>query len=252
MARKKRGTYVTKLVLENVKSFKGTHALDLCDAAGKISPWTLILGDNGVGKTTLLQCIGLLSPTVNAKDNNVTGEVDLLIEPLSAPDLDGISHFSREDAAVVELRATFVSDAFVGTEPKAGRKIFDLWAKFIRQDGRIKDIEVKDDLPSPYKTAPLFLGYGAGRHMKKGNFDPQNLPPPMHSLLEGTVELFDVEELLQYIDYATLKHKTTVAVAQFEMLKKMVSELLPDVGDAGRITIHGATAFGFPNALALR
>jgi signal recognition particle GTPase len=49
----KPATYVIELNLTNVKSFAGRHTLNLRDAEGGAARWTLILGANGVGKTTL-------------------------------------------------------------------------------------------------------------------------------------------------------------------------------------------------------
>jgi hypothetical protein len=49
--------YFTGLELENVLCFKDKQVLDLSDKNGNPAQWTVILGDNGVGKTTLLRCI---------------------------------------------------------------------------------------------------------------------------------------------------------------------------------------------------
>lgn len=54
--------YFASLEVENVKSFGGKQILDLRDSKGALSPWTLILGDNGVGKTTLLKCVAWMLP----------------------------------------------------------------------------------------------------------------------------------------------------------------------------------------------
>jgi DNA repair exonuclease SbcCD ATPase subunit len=51
-ARAKRAAFLTQLSLQNVKSFQGPLTLDLTDEDGRPARWTLILGDNGVGKTT--------------------------------------------------------------------------------------------------------------------------------------------------------------------------------------------------------
>ena len=42
--------YFTKLIVENIRSFAKKQVLDLVDDAGRPAPWTLIVGDNGVGK----------------------------------------------------------------------------------------------------------------------------------------------------------------------------------------------------------
>lgn len=55
------GTYFTLLHLINFRRF-GDVKLDLRDEMGNIAQWTLLLGDNGVGKTTLLQCLAWMRP----------------------------------------------------------------------------------------------------------------------------------------------------------------------------------------------
>ena len=59
--------YFASLVVENVKSFGAKQKLDLRDSNGVLSPWTLILGDNGVGKTTLLHCLAWMIPVGDSK-----------------------------------------------------------------------------------------------------------------------------------------------------------------------------------------
>jgi energy-coupling factor transporter ATP-binding protein EcfA2 len=49
--------YFKSLTIENVKCFKGKHTIDLSDGNGKPAQWTVILGNNNTGKTTLLKCL---------------------------------------------------------------------------------------------------------------------------------------------------------------------------------------------------
>jgi ABC-type molybdenum transport system ATPase subunit/photorepair protein PhrA len=49
--------YFLSLTLENVRCFGPKQTLDLSDGKGKPAPWTIILGLNGTGKTTLLQSL---------------------------------------------------------------------------------------------------------------------------------------------------------------------------------------------------
>src|SRR5262245_24257380 len=49
--------YVLSLTLENVRCFGSEQTLDLSNGKGKPAPWTIILGENGTGKTTLLQAL---------------------------------------------------------------------------------------------------------------------------------------------------------------------------------------------------
>ena len=49
--------YFLDMRVENVRCFGERQTLDLSDGQGKPARWTIILGDNGTGKTTLLQCL---------------------------------------------------------------------------------------------------------------------------------------------------------------------------------------------------
>ncbi len=51
--------YIRRLRLKNVKCFADVD-LRFCDEEGDPFKWTVLLGKNGTGKTTLLQCMGLL------------------------------------------------------------------------------------------------------------------------------------------------------------------------------------------------
>jgi predicted ATP-binding protein involved in virulence len=62
-------TYFKSLTVENVKCFRGKQVIDLSDGNGKYAQWTVILGDNNTGKTTLLRCLADLEPTLGITRN---------------------------------------------------------------------------------------------------------------------------------------------------------------------------------------
>ena len=55
--------YLKKLVIENVRCFGAKQKINFTDSDGKISQWTVILGDNGTGKTSILRSIVSLLPS---------------------------------------------------------------------------------------------------------------------------------------------------------------------------------------------
>jgi len=76
------------------------------------------------------------------------------------------------------------------------------------------------------------------------NLDFSQAPKATDSLLQGTVELFDVEQLLQQIDYASLPDESHKAKRQRQDLLEMIAALLPEVGQACNIKIYPPTALG--------
>ncbi len=50
------------LELENVRCLGERQTLELTDEKDRPAQWALLLGDNGVGKTTLLQCLAWMRP----------------------------------------------------------------------------------------------------------------------------------------------------------------------------------------------
>lgn len=60
-------TYFRSIELTNIKTFGDPpQTLEFTNAGGQLSQWTLLLGDNGVGKTTILQCLAESSPDMNS------------------------------------------------------------------------------------------------------------------------------------------------------------------------------------------
>jgi ABC-type molybdenum transport system ATPase subunit/photorepair protein PhrA len=57
------GSYFLSLELENVRRFSPKPMLDLSDGNGRPARWTILLGENGTGKTTILQVLAGLPMT---------------------------------------------------------------------------------------------------------------------------------------------------------------------------------------------
>ena len=55
--------YFLSLEIENARCFAEKQVLHLVDSNDRPAHWTLLVGDNGVGKTTLLQCLAWMRPT---------------------------------------------------------------------------------------------------------------------------------------------------------------------------------------------
>ena len=54
--------YLLSVTIENLRCFGPKQTLDLSDESGRPRQWPIILGDNGTGKTTLLQALATMQP----------------------------------------------------------------------------------------------------------------------------------------------------------------------------------------------
>ena len=63
MTQENPAAYFASLTIENVKCFKEKQTLYLSDGNDKPAMWTVILGNNNTGKTTLLRCLADLKPS---------------------------------------------------------------------------------------------------------------------------------------------------------------------------------------------
>ena len=253
-ARSKRATFLTQLALKNVKSFAGEHVLNLTDENGNPARWTLILGDNGVGKTTLLECLAHLAPRFNSEDESGDKDLRSYVEPWVAPAENPIIYsLGRIWDVNCKLRATFAIDSIL--DRGGSDETIETWLNFSTKAGQPDDIENskwpdKNGIPeSEWETfskyrQPLILVYGAGRHMGVGNFDFDAAPESTASLLRGAVELFDVAELLQHFNHAALPPGAEKAKLQEQALLETMAALLPEVDGAESIITYPPTAVG--------
>src|SRR5580700_3015045 len=87
------------LHLENVRAFGSSQSLSFVGEKNAISRWNLILGENGVGKTTLMQALAVMRPVPALKSIRKSanaGTPTLSRAELSARDEDAeIMHFIR-------------------------------------------------------------------------------------------------------------------------------------------------------------
>jgi predicted ATP-binding protein involved in virulence len=255
----KHATYVVELNLANVKSFAGEHILNLRDSEGGPARWTLILGENGVGKTTLLECITQLTPVFNSDDQQSSSDPKMFVEPRMAQAENTVfENLARNGDVECAVKATFAIAVRLNKNT-ASPKIVETSALFSRKLGKTENIDASSwpSKPRGWPKAergvkqsewtsfskfeePLILAYGAGRHMGVDNVDFSKAPHATDSLLKGAGELFDAEELLKQIDYASTSRGTGAkrAKRQKKIFLEMIASLLPEVGDAANIRIY--------------
>ena len=60
--------YFSSIEIENVRCFGGWQVLDLTGEDGRPVQWSLLIGENGTGKTTLLECLAWMCPVPDRDD----------------------------------------------------------------------------------------------------------------------------------------------------------------------------------------
>jgi energy-coupling factor transporter ATP-binding protein EcfA2 len=236
--------YFKRLTLSNVRSFGDEQHLDMCDGGGRPARWTLILGDNGVGKTTILQCLASMCPVsaVSVKrgkiNSTLTAPAPTGVEPalLRREDSELVA-LARSGEEKVKLRANFVSGQML--ESKGDRPSnFSLSASLKVKVGDLKDVKqtlVKMKNP----VEPLIIGYSAARHMRYGRGETLALhPDATASLFDPSIELADAKDILEQLDYAAAK-KQPGAKDLLDRIKDALAKLLPDVDSASSIILYG-------------
>lgn len=230
--------YFTSLGLENVRCFGEPQTLQLADANGIPAQWTMILGDNGVGKTTLLQCLARMRPMPARKDPQ--SEIFDCIEPelTSEPDNEELNRLVRAGPDV-RLKLQAKMSAYQGfAKAQKNRKYFETHLRLERQANELEFAEPEGSSEIELINQPYLLGYGAGRHMGSARTEIDDFSDPLRSLFDANAPLLNVEFFLSVLDYGALKQKPGANNLR-ERLKTALATILPDISRPSHIKILG-------------
>lgn len=283
-AKKSLPMYFTSLKIKNVKSFgQNEQTLSLLNKDGSIAQWTLILGDNGVGKTTLLKCLAWMVPVPAPPKHEYTEQLRIskllrddnydveriaeitgiskeeILNPSKLPvkikpAMDDLSYdvevynkiLRKGENVKTQLSASFSNGYQLNEKPT---EVLSISMDFERVNGKLELVEPGSFEILEFNTPNLFA-YGASRHLVHKNFEKRELTDPTFNLLSDFGELYDPEQVLAYLDYASTKEelenkeiknrkdKKFTSKKLLETLKKLLADLLPDVKDAKSIIIN--------------
>ncbi len=228
--------YFSSLELENVRCFGERQTLELTDGQGRPARWTLLLGDNGVGKTTLLQCLAWMRPVL-------AGGRKRAIEPALAGEENQVfnSLLRAGDEVSLALKAILSIDQGLGQAETEKRR--QKITTSISIQGKRQQLEefkqTLNKIPDCFDSLdiPIFA-YGADRRMGVSNLEKSELLDPLASLFSGSTELYDAEERLLQLDYLAVKRKGRHK-KRLEQVKEILSAILPDIPVKDAIEIFG-------------
>ena len=221
--------YFLSLEIENVRCFAEKQVLDLVDSNRLPARWTLLVGDNGVGKTTLLQCLAWMRPAPyfdpgTAKQKGI--QPWLLELDKDTPDLERLL---RDGASPTALRAEMVEiptmDSLRPSTPRIKTGI-----TLDAEDNKLADVRRTEN--EPEKTVdPFVISYAANRHMGHQNADKLSKSEPDDLLQTDSTELVDAADVLSRLDHSALKGNAK-SMACRDCMKCALVDILPFINAA--------------------
>jgi hypothetical protein len=214
------GSYFLSLELENVRCFSEKQTLDLSDGYGRPARWTILLGENGTGKTMILQLL--------VGFEEIPGGSPAL-EPERKPPryiyetLFKIDTILRDPSLrQASSTARFVCDDRM--DSRAVRPAHSVTMTF-REYGADYGGFLQDESP------PICFAYGAGRRPGGTILDRSGASDPTESLFFDDARLINAEEWLLLLDYSASKSSGIQARQEqrLEMVKDVLIGILPDV-----------------------
>ncbi|NOQ64172.1 MAG: AAA family ATPase [Methyloprofundus sp.] len=207
--------YFSSLTVENVKCFKSEQTIALSDGNGKPAMWTVILGDNNTGKTTLLRCLADLEPSLGSmQEFNQDGKEIFEYSPRCTSD------FSAQETYKVD--STVYSQTFTGQ-----------WEYHKSKEEYWGTASLAYELANIPIDKLLIYGYGTSRRMSRSSLSETENQDNTASLFDDRIELANTEEWLLQTDYATKSNNPKIrqsATLRLEKIRTILCNgLLPDV-----------------------
>ena len=228
-------TYLRALVIDNILCFKERQKLNLCDSNGYPAQWTVILGNNGVGKTTILRCLAGMEMTRYSSSQKKEPYMPILgasrglwdiweelVDIENSIDTAGIrlnyvSKYTLSELSQIKLKHSQIPVAMSFSLVSVGK-------------GRKGDGESSSGL--------ICYGYGATRRIGKSYLGDSNLSLNSASLFSDNATLINAEEWLLQTDYAIKSSSGEIHVRlkkEFNRIIEVLKRILPDIKDI-RIT----------------
>jgi len=217
--------YFLSLNLENVRSFGEKQVIDFTEK-GAPAPWTVILGDNGVGKTSVLKAISLMAEGVDEDFGDKTIAIRYYVPDKWNP-----------------LRRDGKHKALINASYSSGQKL-----KEIRRRNYYEELEITAHIGYEANRGPGFVtakkkyldypagdlicyGYGASRTTGKSTLGDIASAHNCISLFDEHADLLNAEEWFLQADYRIKSDDSPLIRQNFELLKAALIDILDEVAE---------------------
>jgi predicted ATP-binding protein involved in virulence len=219
--------YFLSMSLENVRSFGEKQTISFARADGRPAQWTIILGDNGVGKTTVLKSLASSAPLGEFKEDSYQPQDfknNLFLFKWNA-----LRHGKATRGVVksnIRVNLTLTDDNLLdySEEGEVALEILNANPRHRNSALGISSIDLN-------LTGLICYGYGAGR--TTGNSVLSEVPKMIDdcaSLFDDRADLLNPEEWFLQMDYSSLK-KDRQAAKSLREVRRILLQVLPDVID---------------------
>jgi predicted ATP-binding protein involved in virulence len=215
--------YFLQLSVENLRCFGKRQTIRFSDENGNPFHWTIIMGDNGVGKTSLLKSIVSLAPS----PKNMFGSYqDIRLYPGIMDWHDQWNPQRHLGDKPTRMSAEIISAHGLNKLIKGNAQTLTIE----KGHKKFNDMKVSDEA---YAGLGDFLcfAYGASRKMGKVNLSGGKYSTASISLFDDDAPLINVEEFFLQADYDAKTAKSKKSISEREHIKKLLVDILPEVDD---------------------
>lgn len=222
--------YLKSLTLKEVNCFKGENTFDFTDKKGKPAQWTVILGNNNTGKTTVLRALAGLEP-VSGYYLNVSNEEGHLEKEIVIPSLADNKYLKRFFTFHLISSKLLTINNFTHLKSLSGQLFLPKY--FCKEESGAWYVSRginTEAFPNELNHFKL-NAYGISRRPGKGALSDQQNDDAAITLFRDDVELLNVEEWLLQLDYSVEKGSDVAKQRLAKVKEILTAGILPDVPD---------------------
>jgi len=232
--------YIKSLVIKNLRTFGDNVTIDFFDKNKVFPKWNLILGENGIGKSTVLQCIAWMKPKppdLESEGKKIKmNDIEPYITNEENETLLNLVRKSPKGDHLSTIVATFVAEKKLAEQDTTDKTAFCRTSIKIGLDTKGKLSEVTTTFRTNskeifYPNEVLIYAYSASRVLGKLNLSDKQLDDTIPGFIAEQTILLDAQEILHTANYAKLGSKKTERAKYKRFLTKvqeMLVSLLPD------------------------